>query len=241
MAKPTQKNRKPPVTHGSNKKASTPRRTSPRSSKTDDSNKASPEPVTKKQKLSYDNKIYEGNANNVEIVGKGKSTEKKKVLEYDDTLDAGNIHAGEDWSDGSEGSRNDDDGDDNEDMDDDNETSLTDELSQSKHLQNSLRSQKKYTSLTSAEITILSNFVRRTVFRRIKFINDGLMMKLLPEIFDKLNITKEDDQTRKTSDLIKFTKELLSSRRGYSTLIVCNKLRGKYFCGQRYSLKAMNL
>jgi hypothetical protein len=165
----------------------------------------SPEPSFKKQKLTYG--IY-----------------KEKVIEEDrQNVDKTIVDVVEDsinvryqWSEESEYSEN-----------DEHETSLSEAMSQSVLLQNAIHSERKYRTLSEAEVSVLSNFVRRTVFRRIKFINDALMRKLLPEIYDRLKIKNSDDREKKTYDLIKFTKETLRSRRGYSTIIFCNKLRGK--------------
>ena len=86
----------------------------------------------------------------------------------------------------------------------------------------------KYSTLMSAEVHALSHYIRRTLFRKIKFVNEPIMMDLLPEVFKKLDISDPDEQKKKTRDLMKCIKDTLSSRRGYTTQIVVNKLRGKF-------------
>jgi hypothetical protein len=206
MVRPRPKTRSRNGSRRSTRSNQTTRRTPTRSRESNSLNQ-SPEPSVKKQKLTYG-------------LNEEKEVKESQCNKHNTTADVveDSINAGDNWSDESEYSEN-----------DDNETSLSEAMSQSVLLQKAIRSQRKYQTLSEAEVSVLSNFVRRTVFRRIKFINDALMIKLLPEIYDRLRIQKMDEREKKTNDLIKFTKETLSSRRGYSTMILCNKLRGKQY------------
>jgi len=85
---------------------------------------------------------------------------------------------------------------------------------------------KKYQSLTKEEINQLMTYARKTFFRRCKFVNNGILHSHLNTFFKHMMISDPNMKTNKTCEVIKCVKDTLSSRRGYSTTLICNKMRG---------------
>jgi hypothetical protein len=172
------------------------------------SSQPSPEPTGKRQKLIYDN-------------SRSPSDEPESLPISSVKIGQRNnnsvIHGGERWGSSpavaSEHSSE-------EGMDD--VYSLREEAMTAKPI-----NKKKYPSLQEAEIHALSHYIRRTLFRKLKFLNHAIMQDLLKEIHLKLEITDPEKQREKITDLIKCTKDTLTSRRGYTSQIIVNKLRGK--------------
>jgi len=240
MKRPHKKKSKP---QPADTKNSSSKRNSPRNKNQCDTTD-SPLPTTKRQKL-YNKDDNNNKPNTDKVINaiidteKGKVNSKQKNLDFNSKDDLKNPDAGDDWNSSTDNDGDDNDNDednvDDDDVDDEG-TTLTDEMTSWKMTKKDFLNRNKVKSLTEAEVSNLSNFVRRTVFRRMKFINDGLMVKLLPEIHQRLGIEDAEDKTKKTDDIMRFTKETLSSRRGYSTMVLCNKLRGTLMC-----FKSVNL
>jgi len=166
----------------------------------------SPEPTSKRQKLVYDNSRSPSDEPESLPISSVKIAQRNNNSV---------IHGGERWGSSpavaSEQSSE-------EGMDD--VYSLREEAIREKPI-------KKYPSLNQAETHGLAHFIRRTIFRKLKFLNHAIMQDLLKEIHLKLEITDPEKQREKINDLIKCTKDTLSSRRGYTSQIIVNKLRGK--------------
>jgi hypothetical protein len=191
----------------------------------DGTGNSSPEPLSKRQKLSYSSDNKE-----TDITGSNIGSSKVKEVDTTKSNNKNNkgksfgmcIDAGDKWTDDEESE---------EEVEEVvlNESNATPDTPLSDTSMKKSGRKKQLINLSPAEITTLSAFVRRTVFRRMKFLNDALMMKLLPEIYELFQITNDQEsKMKKTNEIIKQTKEILSSRRGYSTLAVYEKLRGKF-------------
>jgi len=194
-----------PCTTPQRKTASRTRKQTPSKS----NSQPSPEPTSKKQKLVYDNSRSPSDEPELLPISSVKIAQRNNNSV---------IHGGERWGSSpavaSEQSSE-------EGMDD--VYSLREEETMAAKPIN----QKKYPSLNEAETHALSHLIRRTLFRKLKFLNHAIMQDLLKEIHLKLEITDPEKQREKITDLIKCTKDTLSSRRGYTSQIIVNKLRGK--------------
>lgn len=88
---------------------------------------------------------------------------------------------------------------------------------------------KKYPTLTKCEINQLTSYTRKTFFRRCKFVNAGVLHSHMPKFFQQMMVSDPNSRLTKTVHVIKCVKDTLSSRRGYATTQICNRLRGKLF------------
>jgi hypothetical protein len=197
----------------------TPRRSSPRRNQSPrkSPSEPSPEPTSKKQKLVYEEEKSPSPDVTTKKVRKPAGGALDDVRVNSRSVTA--VHAGQDWG-SEEGSLSE------ESMNEDLVT-LNDDKSNMAMTKTIIKNKKKYPTLKDAETHALSHFIRRTLFRRIKFLNDSIMHGILDELYKKLEITDPEDRKTKTSDLIKCTRDTLSSRRGYSNQIIINKLRSK--------------
>jgi hypothetical protein len=88
---------------------------------------------------------------------------------------------------------------------------------------------KRYPSLTKCEINHLTTYTRKTFFRRCKFVSAGVLHGHMNKFFDHMMIFDPAMRIEKTFHVVKCVKDTLSSRRGYATTQICNKLRGTFF------------
>jgi hypothetical protein len=86
---------------------------------------------------------------------------------------------------------------------------------------------KKYSALTKEEINQLTTYTRKTFFRRCKFVNPGILHSHMDKFFTHMMVNDHNEKVTKTYHVMQCVKDTLSSRRGYSTTLICNKMRGK--------------
>jgi hypothetical protein len=84
----------------------------------------------------------------------------------------------------------------------------------------------KYVALTKEEINHLTTYTRKTFFRRCKFVNHGILHLHMKTFFDHMMVRDDSAKIKKTFAVVQCVKDTLSSRRGYSTTLICNKMRG---------------
>jgi hypothetical protein len=87
---------------------------------------------------------------------------------------------------------------------------------------------KKYSSLTKEEINQLTTYTRKTFFRRCKFVNPGILHSHIDKFYTHMMVNDPEEKVSKTYHVMQCVKDTLSSRRGYSTTLICNKMRGKF-------------
>lgn len=88
------------------------------------------------------------------------------------------------------------------------------------------KSERKYESLTRDEVNQLTTYTRKSFFRRCKFVNSVLVQGHMNNFFEQIRVKDRNLQIAKTFHVIQCVKETLSSRRGYCTSQICNKMRG---------------
>jgi hypothetical protein len=86
---------------------------------------------------------------------------------------------------------------------------------------------KRYPSLSKCEVNQLTTYTRKTFFRRCKFVNAGVMHAHINIFFDHMMVFDTNERIAKAFHVVKCVKDTLSSRRGYATTQICNKIRGK--------------
>jgi uncharacterized protein YaaR (DUF327 family) len=91
-----------------------------------------------------------------------------------------------------------------------------------------------YSLLNEAEHSVLVQYFRRTLFTKVKFIDNKMLSmntNIIAECYKKISCTDSNEQQKKYIGIVRLMKETLNSRRGYVSEKTRDTMKGKIkFC-----------